>query len=102
LENLSFILGAGISLKAGMPTTNDITECVLYGINKNNSLVSYHTDESFDYSNSRNENLNNIYFRAYILPILKFVKIIRNQISSYYYLPINYEHIYNSIDNIFF
>src|SRR4030067_1564259 len=35
---ISLIMGAGISLKAGMPTTKDITECVLYGINKNNTL----------------------------------------------------------------
>ena len=65
MDNISLLMGAGISLKAGMPTTKDITERVLYGINKNNTLVNYYTDESFYHSNTGNENLDNIYFRIF-------------------------------------
>lgn len=86
-NNISFLLGAGASIAAGMPTTKEITEQVLSGKN-----VGYHSSK--------------IYLLNYQTPcyqdsplesVLKFLNIIKTEIDNYYKKDVNRETNYENL-----
>jgi hypothetical protein len=76
IERITFLLGAGISIPAGMPPTNDITEQILSG-----DGVAYNSDGTY-YPNGGNN--ADPYYIAPIRLITRFLTKIKEEINSYY------------------
>ncbi|MFP4661581.1 MAG: SIR2 family protein [Halanaerobiales bacterium] len=75
--NISLLLGAGISIPAGLPSTGDITNSLLNG--------NYCPPQDFTYD----------YDKEDLELIIKYLKLIYSKIEAFYQgRPINYEDIY--------
>ncbi|MGA3288522.1 MAG: SIR2 family protein [Bacteroidota bacterium] len=73
-QNIAFLLGSGISLKAGIPCTGQITEAVLSG-------------DGFHWSTDRRYYLGPRaidYDDGYISSVTKFLSRIKNEVDNYY------------------
>ncbi|MFP4015773.1 MAG: SIR2 family protein [Halanaerobiales bacterium] len=91
-ENLSILLGAGISIPAGLPSTDDITISLLKGDNScpeshksGHNTDDYHSD-NVDYNEYNNEKVE---------LIINYLQLIYSKIKGFYRDgSINYEDIY--------
>jgi len=92
---VSFLLGAGVSLPAGMPSTDELTTIILQGNN-----WGRHTDAKY-YPNYRGVNGNNS-----VIAVLKYLSVIKDEISQFYleyekdWRKFNYEVLYYVITQI--
>jgi SIR2-like domain len=95
----AFLFGAGISLKAGMPSTSDITN-VLTKLNDitrtSDCSYLYKKPDFFSHDGDK-----------YVLMVTEFIKVLRTEIEKYYYrrfehvrFEANYEDIYYLIKEI--
>jgi len=99
-KNIAFLFGAGASIKAGFQNTKEITETIIYGINNDGNFASCRSDESFYFSNRKAQYLDNVYRKEIVIPVIKFISLIKNFISHYHLHPITYEHIYFAVEQI--
>jgi hypothetical protein len=95
---VAFLLGAGSSIPAGMPSTGDITESILLGKNIKNGLPFIrHTDSH--YFQKHPDEPDGLRDREYVEKIIKFLAWIRPEVEHFYgsrdeNRPANYEDIY--------
>ncbi|MFW6022408.1 MAG: SIR2 family protein [Halanaerobiaceae bacterium] len=90
-RRVSILLGAGISIPAGIPTTGDITEKLLKG-------KAYYSTKDERY---REDNECKNHSHQDITKIIKFISCIKNKISNFYTeKQISYEDIYYVITQI--
>lgn len=94
-NRVSFLLGAGVSLPAGLPSTDELTTIILQGSN-----WGRHTDSKY-YPNYHGVNGNNS-----VIAVLKYLDVIKGEISQFYqeyekdWRKFNYEVLYYVITQI--
>ncbi len=90
---VTFLLGSGISIPAGMPCTQDITKQIFAG----ESVVSRHSTGTYNFSHPIHDNLAP---RDYIVShVINFLKRLKIEIDQYYQndkdeILTNYEDLY--------
>jgi hypothetical protein len=91
-SRIAFLFGSGISISAGMPPVDIITEKILTGIGVTHGTdEAYHLDESLNSSSWAPD--------EYVLRALKFLSILKAEIDLYYQRhqdlnTANYEDLY--------
>jgi len=76
-KRIAFLFGAGISIPAGIPSTQSITEKVLSGEN-----IMHHTDGNYYFGKPLYHHMG--FPDEYVPRILHFLKIIKREIDQYY------------------
>ncbi len=98
MNKILFLFGSGLSIKAEMPSTRDITQNVLNGSN-----IMRHTDGNYYFGKPL---YNNIGMEDEYVPRIKeFIKIVKDEIDSYDQSIIqketNYENLFYNISQIY-
>lgn len=87
---LGFLIGAGVSMPAGMPSTEDITNQVLSG------------ERYYRHSNTIYDFFEDKLFACYVPAILEFLGWVKYDLTKFHYSehPINYEDIYYIVEQL--
>ncbi len=80
---IGFLLGSGVSIPAGMPRTEQITECVLSGTDKilANGTIRHHTDGTYCFHYTK-ESFPGI--DEHVPRILTLLNMLKAEIDLYY------------------
>lgn len=99
---IAFLLGSGVSIPAGMPTTQQITECVLSGLGKTlgHGVARHHSDGTYYYHYTEETLIGK---DEYVPRILILLNRLKAEIDVYYFQSghsANYEDLYYLVSQI--